>query len=301
MNLMKSIGLIITLLVSLSACEEPPSAFDPVTMDPEITDPDHRPTVVELSFDSHGANLNGHLYIANGAGPHPTIILLHGFPGNEKNLDLAQSLRRAGYNVLFFHYRGAWGSEGDYSFQNVVDDVGSALTLMRSEKAQAKYRVDPNRLILVGHSVGGFAALMGAARDPAISCVAAIAPANLGLYGAIFEDPEVAGSFADYVDGAGPIAGMSGAAAVNEVITNADAFDLRMLASQLNGKSVLLLAGDKDTDVPPDPFHHSLVAAYEVEPGIELRHRVFDADHSFSWARIALTREVLDWLDSSCL
>jgi len=171
---------------------------------------------------------------------------------------------------------------------------------MRTEKAQAEYRVDPNRLILLGHSVGGFAALMGAARDPAISCVAAIAPANLGLYGTIFEDSEAAGSFAAYVDGAGPIAGVGGEAAVDEVMTNADTFDLRMLATQLNGKSVLLLAGGKDTAVPPDPFHYSLVEAYEVEPGIQLRHRVFDADHSFSWSRIALTREVLDWLETSC-
>ena len=51
--------------------------------------------------------LAGMMLGANGQGPHPTIVLLHGFPGNEKNLDLAQSLRRAGYNVLFFHYRGA--------------------------------------------------------------------------------------------------------------------------------------------------------------------------------------------------
>lgn len=59
--------------------------------------------------------MSGLIYIASGAGPHPTVILLHGYPGNEKNLDLAQSLRREGWNVLFFHYRGAWGSEGEFS------------------------------------------------------------------------------------------------------------------------------------------------------------------------------------------
>ncbi len=34
-------------------------------------------------------------YIPAGAGPHPTVVLLHGLPGNEKNLDLAQAMRRA--------------------------------------------------------------------------------------------------------------------------------------------------------------------------------------------------------------
>jgi len=47
------------------------------------------------------------VYVAAGAGPHPAVVLLHGFPGNEKTLDLAQDVRRAGWNVLYFNYRGA--------------------------------------------------------------------------------------------------------------------------------------------------------------------------------------------------
>src|SRR5580698_2768308 len=51
---------------------------------------------------SHGSKMHGVLYIATGAGPHPALLLMHGFPGNEQNLDLAQSARRAGWNVLTF-------------------------------------------------------------------------------------------------------------------------------------------------------------------------------------------------------
>lgn len=47
------------------------------------------------------------MYMAAGAGPHPTVLLLHGLPGNEQNVDLAQSIRRAGWNVLTLHYRGS--------------------------------------------------------------------------------------------------------------------------------------------------------------------------------------------------
>lgn len=38
------------------------------------------------------------IYIASGAGPHPTVLMLHGFPSNEKNLDLTTAywLRRWG-------------------------------------------------------------------------------------------------------------------------------------------------------------------------------------------------------------
>ena len=61
-----------------------------------------------FQLPSHGALLNAFVYIATGATPHPAVILLHGFPGNERNLDLAQSIRRAGWNVLYFDYRGSW-------------------------------------------------------------------------------------------------------------------------------------------------------------------------------------------------
>ena len=69
-----------------------------------------------FQIPSHGALLNAFVYVAAGAGPHPVVVLLHGFPGNERNLDLAQDIRRAGWDVLYFDYRGSWGSPGDFSF-----------------------------------------------------------------------------------------------------------------------------------------------------------------------------------------
>jgi pimeloyl-ACP methyl ester carboxylesterase len=46
-------------------------------------------------------------YVASGTGPRPAVVLLHGFPGNERNLDLAQDMRRAGWDVLYLNYRGS--------------------------------------------------------------------------------------------------------------------------------------------------------------------------------------------------
>ncbi|MCB1685750.1 MAG: hypothetical protein KDI31_14745, partial [Pseudomonadales bacterium] len=102
-------------------------SLDPVTQDNPETDREAPPGLIAPQIFSQGAQMNALLYTANGPGPHPTVLLLHGFPGNEKNLDLAQALRRAGFNVLFFHYRGAWGSDGDYSLPGVLDDIVTAL------------------------------------------------------------------------------------------------------------------------------------------------------------------------------
>ena len=257
-------------------------------------DATYPPALIELNFQSHGDRLNGILYQANGAGPHPTVVLLHGYPGNEKNLDLAQSIRRAGYNVLFFHYRGAWGSGGEFSFTHVIEDVGSAINYLR-EKAK-DIRVDARRILLVGHSMGGFAALQGAARDNQVNCVAGIAPGDLGLVADIFQaNPEAANNFASGAESLIMLNGWTGPTATDELKNNRDAFSLVDLAPQLNGKSVLLIAGDKDTVLAPDIFHTPLVVAYTAQPDLKLAHTIIPGDHAFSWSRFQLIDTVLTW------
>ena len=282
----------LSTLMLLTACATAPE----IAVDPMAVDANFPPSLVELNFESHGDRLNGHAYLAEGEGPHPTVVLLHGFPGNERNLDLAQDLRSDGFNVLFFHYRGAWGSEGTYSFTHVIEDVASATDYLRANTET--FRTDPDKLILIGHSMGGFAALQAAARDEHITCVAGIAPADLGAIANAFDaDPASAEGFGAYSDTMQMLAGLTGEAAVAEIMANRETFDTRTLAPKLSGKSVLLIAGDKDASVPPDRIHVPLVAAYEAEPGIDLTARVLSGDHSFSWSRQELIDTVLDWAD----
>ncbi|NNC36462.1 MAG: alpha/beta fold hydrolase [Acidimicrobiales bacterium] len=294
--------LILALLLTsfvLTGCATPAANSSSVAdRDPLQIDTAHPPALAALNFDSYGDRINGILYQANGAGPHPTVILLHGYPGNEKNLDLAQSLRRAGYNVLFFHYRGAWGSSGEFSLTHVIEDVGSAADFLR--KNANEYRVDQDRLLIIGHSMGGFAALQGAARDEAITCVAAIAPADVGLIAARFleADAELAQRSAARADTLTMLNGWSGEKMIAERQANRDAFSLIDLAPNLAGKSVLLIAGDRDSVLAPDIFHTPLVAAYANQPNITLAHAVIPGDHAFSWSRFELTDTVLDWAQS---
>jgi len=51
------------------------------------------------------------------------LVQFPSLPGFEQNGDLGQTLRRSGWNVLIFHYRGAWGSGGTFSFANCLEDV----------------------------------------------------------------------------------------------------------------------------------------------------------------------------------
>jgi len=93
-----------------------------------------------VTFDSDGHRLLGVLYLARGEEPKPTVLLLHGCPGLEKNLDLAARLRDRGWNALLFHYRGCWGSAGRYDLRTVPRDVTAAVDFL----ARCP-RVDPDQ------------------------------------------------------------------------------------------------------------------------------------------------------------
>ena len=292
---MKLAFLCLPLALCFSACATAPALnddYDPVSQDFAQIDEAFPPSILELNFEAAGERLNGILYQANGEGPHPTVVLLHGYPGNEKNLDLAQSMRRSGYNVLFFHYRGAWASGGSFSFSNVIEDVGYASDMLR-ERAK-DYRVDPDKLILIGHSMGGFAALHGAANEESVNCVAALAPADFGM---VAGNPDAVEGLAK---GAGALTMLSGwtyETALHDMQENTARFGLFGLSDRLQEKSVLVIAGDRDSVLPPPVFHEPLVGHYAASSEIDLEHHVLPGDHSFSESRIALSRVIIDWAD----
>lgn len=286
----------------LVGCGEDKSAefdtkpFDPVTMDIANIDAAFPPAIKEVSIPSHGERMNGHLYQANGEGPHPTVILLHGFPGNEKNLDIAQALRRSGYNVLFFHYRGAWGSGGDYSLSNVIEDVSSSANYLRQNSDSL--RVDKSKLILLGHSLGGFAALHGGANEPDIHCVGAMAAADFGTLGQAFEmDKDSAKGFALSASQLSMLNIPDGTAFMQDIIDNKARYALASTVSDYDGKHVLLIGGDRDKVLPPETFHHPMTALYGDGALKEVRTLTLPDDHSFSGSRMALTHAVLDWVN----
>src|SRR5512139_3091059 len=177
------VGVLATSLASCAAQRAARQIDHPTTADAAAVDSAFPPTMGELSFESGGSKLNGLMYVANGPGPHPTVVILHGYPGNERNLDLAQAMRRAGMNVLYFDYRGTWGSGGEFSIAHALEDVAKAVERAHSKEWASAYRADPDRVALVGHSLGGFLGAITAAEDDRIACFAFLAGADLGWFG----------------------------------------------------------------------------------------------------------------------
>jgi pimeloyl-ACP methyl ester carboxylesterase len=134
----------------------PRSPLSALWIDPS-DDVTHPARTLPQAISSCSANLNAVLYQTSGPGPHPTALLLHGLPGNEQNLDCAQSLRRSGCNVLTIHYRGSWGSPGVFTIANCLSDAAAALEWLRPANGR-ELRIDRQRLVVVGHGMGGFVA-----------------------------------------------------------------------------------------------------------------------------------------------
>ncbi|MFP6654342.1 MAG: alpha/beta fold hydrolase [Myxococcota bacterium] len=279
-------------------------AFDPASADQVSFDLEFPPLINELTFVVDGAALNAISYLAQGPGPHPTVVLLHGFPGNERNLDLAQAIRRAGWNVVFFHYRGAWGSGGEFSFLHVIEDVAAVVAAISEPKFAGDHRIDPDRIALVGHSMGGFAALIAGVEVPSVACIVSLSGANLGGVARLLaEDPDQRAGFAASLDSwSGPIKGPHGVVLIQEIVDHSDRFDATARVDELARKPLLLVAGRRDVVTPAALHHDPLVDALRAVDAALFESFVFaEADHAYSGQRIALARRVTNWLEGPCL
>lgn len=268
-----------------ATAQEIPAA---ISTDP-VHDAAHPARMEVLHIPSGGVAINGLAYVAAGAGPHPVVLLCHGLPGNEKNLDLAQAIRRAGWTVITFNYRGSWGSPGSYRFANDLEDADAVLAWLRTPANAASLGIDPKRIAMVGHSLGGWVTALTAAHDPALLGAAMISPGNIGFIGHM---PRATATAAFTNNGLEALADTSGAIMADEAIAHADAWDFVKAGPRLAGTNLFILTSD-------DGFAHEadrLTAAVKTAGGTRVSTVHVATDHSWSDRRIRLESEIIRWL-----
>ena len=120
------------------------------------------------------------------SGPQPLVLLVHGGPQARDFWGfnpLHQLLANRGYHVLSVNYRGSTGfgkahllaGEGEW-YGRMQDDLVDAVRWAVDEGI-----ADPDRLVIMGASYGGYAALSGLTRDPELfaAAIAEVGPSNL--------------------------------------------------------------------------------------------------------------------------
>ncbi len=233
-------------------------------------------------FESGGHRLLGSLLLAQGDDPKPTALLLHGCPGIEKNYDVALALRDQGWNALVFHYRGSWGSGGDFSLGSLPDDVVAAMDYL---SAGHHPQIDGDRLILVGHSLGGWAGIIAAADDERAKAV--------GVYGGVvdvrlreYTPGFVATEFTPWLQGITPEQFVAEAQGLHERYAA-----LERVAS-IAPRPLLVIHGGSDSQVPTEQARRLFDRAKDPREFILIP----DANHGFSWHRRELIDHMVNWL-----
>jgi pimeloyl-ACP methyl ester carboxylesterase len=247
----------------------------------------HPASMAVLAIPSGGVQINGVLYSPAGTGPHPTLVLLHGLPGNEKNLDLAQAVRRAGWNVVTFNYRGSWGSPGEFRFAQNLEDADAVLAYVRANAD--KLGVDTKHIVLAGHSMGGWVTVMTVSHDHSLAGAVLISAADMGSEAVTL--PAQAG-VAVMRENMNALAGVTAESMAAEMKKIGTEKQFSKAVPGLSRTPLLVLSANDGLA----PATDKLVEAVRAEGNKNVTAIHADTDHSWSDRRIFLETKVIEWL-----
>ena len=165
----KSLALILGLALAACAVSETPSlkasGADGLLVWPDLLERPRPEPSATIRYGEDALQLVD-LWLPQGAGPHPTVLMVHGGCWQTGIADrrimnwIADDLRRRGIAVWNIDYRGVDREGGGYP--GTFLDVADAADALREHAPRS--RLDLSRLVATGHSAGGHLALWLAGR-----------------------------------------------------------------------------------------------------------------------------------------
>jgi uncharacterized protein len=286
-TVMRSLLLTVSLVIAsstLSAQQVPRAIY----IDPP-RDSAHPARMEVLHIPSGGVKINGVAYLASGAGVHPTLVIFHGLPGNEKNLDIAQAVRRDGWNAITVNYRGSWGSPGEFRFANNLEDADAVLAFLRDSANARTLGVDTRRLVIAGHSMGGWVTALTAGHDRGIAAAILISMADMSRFGAATR-AQIARGMADNMES---LAGVTAESMADELLANSAKWHVADRAPDLARLPLLVITSDDGLA----PQSDALVTAVRAGGNASVTAIHYATDHGYSDKRIALESAIIEWID----
>ena len=244
-----------------------------------------------IHVPSGGVSINGVAYVASGPNPHPALVLFHGLPGNEKNLDLAQAVRRAGWTVVTVNYRGSWGSPGNFRFAQNLEDAEATIAFVRSPENAKRLSVDVSRIAICGHSMGGWVTAQTLAREPNVLGAIIISPGDFGAIGLRAQQNRDA-VVASMNENRESLAGVTGESMTDELMAHGKDWSFKTLAPQLIHRKLLVLYSNDSVKAASQ----ELIKDVRAAGGTTIAENYVVTDHSWSDHRIALESLVIGWL-----
>lgn len=236
----------------------------------------------ELILNIDGDSIAAYAFVANGEERKETIVLAHGFPGFDNNFDLAHILRRNGYNVIHFNYRGAWGSQGDFMYSNCLEDLNAVIGFITDSLMSRALRIQIDNITILGRSFGGGVGLIAGSQNELVKKIIAVSSANYGTRLQKYKTVEEMGSYQRY---------MKKQIMINtdidlfleELLSNQDEFNVVAYKKFLASKKVLFIEDSDRNDAWIN----------QLETGTFLKIK---SNHGFIDKRVEMTKAILSWL-----
>lgn len=250
-----------------------------------------------LIMDSHGSRIFGRLMrpaFYDDTSTAPLVLMMHGQPGGDNNVDVAAYLRAHGYAAATFSYRGVWGSHGDYCLSHNIEDVISVVNYLR-ENATAN-RIDPQRVYLFGHSMGGFSALNAIAAGLKVSGAILMAPCDIG-YRYLYHQEAVTSGLRNSVQ-TGYFHMPTADYMEQDLAQHAAEWHFPNMAPRLDPSiPYRFIGGARDVTTPPEQHIRPLLNRLQ-ELGLDFRYTELNDGHMFPVSRVKLAKTVLGFLES---
>jgi uncharacterized protein len=208
--------------------------------------------VVPFHLNSDGITIRGEVFFPTlkPSRQYPVVIICHGIPGsgaarpqNDKGYaPLAEQLTHVGVACVIFNFRGCGASGGNFDMMGWTRDLECVV-----DKVQNTPYIDPARIVLLGFSGGGAAAIFVAAENPGIFGLAAVGtPSHFGIFERSPE--EIVKDFRER----GLLRDAGFPASTGKWIDGFREIEPRRWIAYFKGKHLLIVHGDADELIPVD-------------------------------------------------
>lgn len=236
--------------------------------------------IIPFSVLADGITIRGRIFVPARprSAKYPALIICHGVPGSvaarpddDPGYDaLAEEFASLGVAAVFFNFRGCGDSGGDFDMLGWARDLEKVL-----EETLNTPRIDSNRVMVLGFSGGGAAAIYVASANPSIHSLAVVGtPAHFRLFEA---DPE---DIVQDFRNRGIIRDQGFPPEVNRWVGGFEEIEPQRWIALFRGKRLLVLHGDADELIPVEHAQELFVRAPAgkaelfVVPGGEHRLRL---------------------------
>ena len=254
-----------------------------------------------LIFKVNGDTIYGQILVPDGnyKGLHPCVIFFHGFAGFISFDDIAQALCRIGCVVVIPKHRGAWGSEGEYSITNCIEDAVTLAEYCRSEEFFNTYQTAPDAVFLTGQSMGGNTTVNAAKRLKWLRGIMPLVPCDIAAIDMAFSEEEMAKFLVE--NGAEVLNVESTAALCKNIRENRSSMLFTNGVEQLKNTNIFIATAELDEIVQVNETVEELLDVLEKSDGKAYRRHVsYYCEHNLMGVRTRLALDMATFM-KECL